>query len=65
MERDAASGAGHAVVAVEILCAPGCPHLVQVRERLTTVAGEEGVAIDATETLIATPDQARQRRFPG
>jgi hypothetical protein len=38
---------------------------VQVRERLTMVAGAEGVAIDATETLIATPDQARQRRFPG
>ena len=55
---------GHAV-AVEILYASGCPHLREVRARLTAVAAEEGVGIALTETLLETAEQARQRRFPG
>jgi len=57
-------GKGHAV-AIEILYAPGCPHLRDVRARLMAVAGEEGVAISVTETPVETVEQARQRRFPG
>jgi len=52
-------------VAVEILYAPGCPHLRDVRARLAVVAGEEDVVIDVRETLIETVDQAQQRRFAG
>lgn len=56
---------GDAVTAVEILYAPGCPHLREVRARLETVAGEDGVAISVRETLIETVEQAHQRRFSG
>lgn len=57
-------GGGH-TAAVEILYAPDCPHLVDVRARLVAVAEDEGVAISLGETLIATVEQAEQRRFPG
>ena len=56
---------GEHAVAVEILYAPGCLHLREVRARLTAVAGEEGIAVSVTETPIETAEQARQRRFPG
>ena len=55
---------GHAV-AVEILFAPGCSHVREVRARLTAVAEEEGVVVDLTETSIETVEEAQQRRFPG
>jgi len=57
-------GNEHAL-AVEILHGPDCPHLRETRARLEAVAGEEGVAIRVSETLIATVEQAQQRRFPG
>jgi len=56
---------GEHAVAVEILFTSGCPHLQEVRARLQTLAGEEGVAIAVRETLVETVDQAQQRRFPG
>lgn len=64
MDGTTTPGSRHAV-AVEILYAPGCPHLREVRGRLETVAVEEGFAISVRETLIETVEQAQQRRFPG
>ena len=64
MDDATTPGSRHAV-AVEILYAPGCPHLADVRGRLETVAEEEGCAISVAETLIATVAQAQQRRFAG
>src|SRR5674536_34952 len=64
MDGTTTPGSRHGV-AVEILYAPGCPHLREVRGRLETVAVEEGFAISARETLIETVEQAQQRRFPG
>ena len=57
-------GSRHAVT-VEILYAAGCPHLREVRARLETIGGEEGVAIRVGETLVETAEQAQRRRFPG
>ena len=64
MDGTTTPGNRHAV-AVEILYAPGCPHLRGVRASLEALAGEEGVAISVRETLIETVEQAQQRRFPG
>ena len=61
----ARTSGGEPAVAVEILYAPGCPHLQDVRARLTALAGEEGVAIAVRETPVETVDQAQERRFPG
>jgi len=64
MDETTTPGDRHAV-AVEILSAPGCPHLRQAHANLVAVAEEEGVAISVRETLIETAEQARERRFPG
>ena len=64
MDGTTTRGGRHAV-AVEILYAPGCPHLRAVHARLVAVAEEEGVAISVTETLIETAEQAQHRRFAG
>jgi len=64
MDGTTTPGSRHAV-AVEILYAPGCPHLREMRGRLETAAVEEGFAISVRETLIETVEQAQQRRFPG
>ena len=56
---------GRHAVSVEILYAPGCPHLRTAHARLVAVAEEEGVAISVTETAVETTEQARERRLPG
>jgi len=56
---------GRHAVSVEILYAPGCPHLRKAHARLVAVAEEEGVVISVRESLIETAEQARERRFPG
>jgi hypothetical protein len=62
---EATTSGDRRAVAVEILYTAGCPHVQRVRARLTTVAQEEGTTIGVTETLVASAEQAQQRRFPG
>jgi hypothetical protein len=52
-------------VTVEVLHTDGCARWEAARERVVVVARELRVPIDLRETLIATPDEAIERRFPG
>ena len=52
-------------VDVEVLHTAGCPHWRAVRNRVELLARRDGVAVAVTETVVATLEEARVRRFAG
>ena len=52
-------------VPVEILFAPGCGHVSDTRDLVEKAALQEGVPIALEESVVATLDEARERRFVG
>ncbi|TWP36887.1 hypothetical protein FGL98_08690 [Leekyejoonella antrihumi] len=50
---------------IELLVVPDCPNETDAAALITTAVADARVLATVTRTVIATPDQARQRGFVG
>lgn len=50
---------------IELLVIPDCPNDAAACELIATAVADTRVEATVTRTIIASPDQARQRRFAG
>ena len=52
-------------VHVEVLHTEACPHWRAARNRVELIARRDGIATAVTDTVVATLEEARARRFAG
>lgn len=53
------------IIEIELLAVPDCPNEADAVELITTAVADARLLATVTRTLIATPEQARQRGFVG